>query len=89
MKHIGFDSALDGLINARDIAHTQAPAPLTSDTLENVLAVMDVSGEEHLAVIEAADDRRVIGIIHHGDVLRAYNRALLEAQAEEHDVGRS
>jgi len=23
--------------------------------------------------------------VHHGDVLRAYNRALLEAQAEEHD----
>jgi CIC family chloride channel protein len=88
LKHIGFDDSLDRLINARDVAHTQAPAPLVSDTLETVLAVMDVSGEEHLAVIEAADDRRVLGIIHHGDVLRAYNRALLEAQAEEHDDNR-
>jgi CIC family chloride channel protein len=53
--------------------------------LEEVLAVMDVSGEEHLAVIAGAGDRSVLGIVHHGDVLRAYNRALLEAQAEEHD----
>lgn len=85
LKHIAFDDGLDSLINARDVAHSQAPAPLPSDTLEEVLAVMDVSGEEHLAVIAAVDDRKVLGVVHQGDVLRAYNRALLEAQAEEHD----
>ena len=88
LKHIGFDSSLDNLINARDVAHTQAPVPLLTDTLENVLAEMDVSGEEHLAVIESAKDKRVLGVVHHSDVLRAYNRALLEAQAEEHDGNR-
>ena len=88
LKHIGFDSSLDSLINARDVAHTQAPVPLLTDTLENVLAEMDVSGEEHLAVIESAKDKRVLGVIHHSDVLRAYNSALLEAQAEEHDGNR-
>jgi CIC family chloride channel protein len=70
------------------VAHTQAPAPALDDTLEEVLAVMDVSGEEHLAVVAAAGDRSVMGIVHHGDVLRAYNRALLQAQAEEHDEAR-
>ncbi len=85
LKHIAFDSSLDPLINARDVAHTQAPALQIDDTLEEVLAVMDVSGEEHLAVIVSADDRGVLGIVHQGDVLRAYNRALLQAQAEEHD----
>ena len=85
LKHIAFDSSLDSLINARDVAHTQAPAPQPDDTLEEVLAIMDVSGEEHLAVIAAPDNRTVLGIVHHSDVLRAYNRALLQAQAEEHD----
>ena len=89
LKHIGFDTSLDALINARDVAHTQAPAPLIGDTLEEVLAVMDVSGEEHLAVVASTDDRRVLGIVHQGDVLRAYNRALLQAQAEEHDDNRT
>ncbi len=85
LKHIAFDPSLDSLINARDVAHSHAPAPLMDDTLEEVLAVMDVSGEEHLAVITSPDDRSVLGIVHHSDVLRAYNRALLQAQAEEHD----
>ncbi len=89
LKHIGFDTTLDSLINARDVAHSQAPAPLPDDTLEDVLAVMDVSGEEHLAVIEANDARRVLGVVHHRDVLQAYNKALLQAQAEEHDDNRT
>ena len=88
MKHIAFDSSLDSLINARDVAHTHAPAPWPDDTLEEVLAVMDVSGEEHLAIVASASDRSVLGIVHHGDVLRAYNRVLLQAQAEEHDDAR-
>jgi len=85
LKHIAFDSDLDHLVNARDIAHSHAPMLLPDETLEGALAVMDVSGEEHLAVIDNRQNRRVIGVIHHKDVLRAYNRALLEAQAEEHD----
>ena len=89
LKQIAFDPSLDSLINARDVAHSHAPAPLLDDTLEEVLAVMDVSGEEHLAVIADTADRSILGIVHHGDVLRAYNRALLEAQAEEHDDKRN
>ena len=89
LKHVAFDNNLDNLINARDMARNQALAPAPEDTLEGVLAVMDVSGEEHLAVVAATDDRSVLGVVHHRDILRAYNRALLQAQAEEHDDSRS
>lgn len=88
LKHLGFDAALDELINARDIAHIHAPALLAGDTLEGALANMDVSGGEHLAVVADHGSRRVIGVVHHTEVLRAYNRALMEAQAEEHDENR-
>ncbi|MDP6568123.1 MAG: chloride channel protein [Alphaproteobacteria bacterium] len=88
LKHIAFDDSLDSLINARDVAHTHAPATTVDDTLEDVLATMDVSGEEHLAVIDSQELRTAVGVVHHNDVLRAYNRALLQAQAEEHDEGR-
>jgi len=89
LKHLGYDAALDDLVNARDIAHIHAPALLLGDTLEGALANMDVSGEEHLAVIDDRTERRVVGIVRHTDVLRAYNRALLDAQAEEHDEKRN
>jgi CIC family chloride channel protein len=87
LKHIGLDASVDQLLNARDVAHAGAPALTLDETLEQVLAVMDVSGEDHLAVIENRTSRKVLGVVHHRDVLRAYNRALLEAQAEEHDEG--
>ena len=85
LKHVGLEQDVDMLLNARDVAHASAPALTLDETLEQVLAMMDVSGEEHLAVIDGRQSRRVIGVVHHKDVLRAYNRALLEAQAEEHD----
>lgn len=88
LKHLGFDAALDELINARDIAHIHAPALLADDTLEGALANMDVSGGQHLAVVDDHANRQVIGVVHHTEVLRAYNRALMEAQAEEHDENR-
>jgi CIC family chloride channel protein len=87
MKHVAFDASLDDLINARDVAHSHAPILSADETLEQALAVMDVSGEEHLAVVDDRASRKVLGVVHHKDVMRAYNRALLEAQAEEHDEG--
>jgi len=85
LKHVAFDPGLDNLINARDVAHSNAPVLAPDDTLEQALAIMDVSGEEHLAVVTSREVRRVVGVVHHKDVMRAYNRALLDAQAEEHD----
>ena len=85
LKHVGLDATVDMLLNARDVAHASAPALTLDETLEQVLAMMDVSGEEHLAVVDDRRSRKVIGVVHHKDVLRAYNRALLQAQAEEHD----
>jgi CIC family chloride channel protein len=45
---------------------------------------MEQAGENHLPVVDGAESRRVVGIIHQVDALRAYNRALLQVQAEEH-----
>jgi CIC family chloride channel protein len=88
LKHLGSDAILDELVNARDIAHIHAPIVVAEDTLESALAIMEVAGEEHLAVVAEKVNRRVVGIIRHTQVLRAYNSALLEAQAEEHDEHR-
>lgn len=85
LKHVGLDPEIDLLLNAADVAHAAAPVLTPEESLERALAIMDVSGEDHLAVIDSQEDRRVIGIVHHKDVLRAYNRALLQGQAEEHD----
>ena len=57
-------------------------------TLEHTLETFGMSKEETLAVVDDLDSRRLCGVVHHRDVLLAYNRALLEAHAEEHDEQR-
>ena len=85
LKEVAFDDSLNLLLNARDVAHDRAPVVTPEEDLERALHLMDVSGEDQLAVVEDLEQRRVVGIVHYKDVLRALNRALLEAQAEEHD----
>lgn len=85
LKHTALDPEIDLLLNAADVAHTGAPVLTPDESLERALSIMDVSGEDHLAVVVSREDRKVIGMVHHKDVLRAYNKALLQGQAEEHD----
>ena len=84
LRQVAFEADVDELINASDIAHA-APAFLTADdSLERALRAMESSGENHLPVVDDDKRRRVVGIVHQVDALRAYNRALLQLQAEEH-----
>jgi CIC family chloride channel protein len=85
LKEIAFDPALDALVNARDVAHQRAPVVTPDEDLERALRFMEVAHEDQLAVVEDLEERRIVGIVYHKDVLRALNHALLEAQAEEHD----
>ena len=71
-------------VTAYDACHRDPPALVAPQTLEDALAVLDSSREEHLAVVQNRREMRVIGVVHHKDALSAHNRALLQAHAEEH-----
>ena len=88
LKEVAFDAGLDHLVNARDVVRGNPVVLTPDDPLEDALALMDVRGEDHLAVVDSPAHMHVVGIVHHKDVLRALNRALLQAQAEEHDEQR-
>ncbi len=85
LRGVAFDDEVDHLLKARDIARTNIPVLYANDTLEGALKVMDGSGEDVLPVVEDAESKKVIGVVHHKAALAAYNRALLQARAEEHD----
>ena len=78
-----FDHALDGLVNAGDIARLHPPALEASDNLDDALKKMLTVGEEHLAVVENRETMKLVGFVHEIDVMLVYNRALLEARREE------
>lgn len=55
-----------------------------TDTLDQALSLMNAEGVSELAVVEASDEDTEIGVVTHGDALRAYNRALVDTLHEEH-----
>ena len=58
------------------------------DNIEDILAVMECRGVEHLAVIEHGDQRRVVGMVSRADILAAHNRALMvhkDYKSSDHD----
>jgi CIC family chloride channel protein len=84
IKDVAFDLGLDALINARDVARPHPVTLAADDNLEHALALMEANAEDHLPVIDETLGGKVVGMVDHKRVLRAYNRALLQAHAEEH-----
>ncbi len=78
-----FDHSLDGIVNAGDVARVHPPSLQAGDNLNAALARMQDTGEEHLAVVENNETRKLVGFVHEIDVMLVYNRALLEARREE------
>ncbi len=77
LSEFAFADGADGIVNAEHIARQHGAAALADDSLERLLEVMDAEGAEHLPVVDGAETRRVIGVVHRTDVLIAHNRALI------------
>ncbi len=82
-KEVAFDSGLDPLIVAKDVARANPPVLEANDSLERALAIMDVSGEDHVPVVDGLMTMKVVGVVNHKEVLLAYNKVLIAARAEE------
>lgn len=83
-----FNADLDHLIRAEDIYRRNPTIVGIGDSLEEALQLMDRTGEEHIPVVDNMHDRIIAGMLHHREVLRLYNRALVDAQSEMKDVKR-
>ena len=82
------DSSLDPDTTAQDLAQ-EAPEVLTArHSLERAHDIMERERADTLPVVDDPEMRTVIGVLDHKDVLRAYNQALREVHAEEHDEAR-
>lgn len=60
----------------------------TTDALEVALNRLDASGEDSLPVTSPTQSKVVVGLIKHRDVMKQYNRALLETQGYDQQIGR-
>ncbi len=83
MSEFAFDSELDQLITASDVARRHPPVLACTDDLETAMTTMRDTGEEYIAVIEDRKGMKFMGCVREGRVMSAYNRALVESRREE------
>jgi CIC family chloride channel protein len=83
LSDVAFDHVVDNLVNAGDVARLHPPSVLADDDLEAANKTIRDSGETHIAVVEDYETYKFVGILHERDLMAAYNRALVEARAEE------
>jgi CIC family chloride channel protein len=86
LAEAAFDTSMDSLLNAEDVARSRPPVLAADADLEAALKLMESTHEEHIAVLADLDGRRMTGIVHQVDVMLVYNRALLRVHREEHGV---
>ncbi|MDA0997925.1 MAG: chloride channel protein [Proteobacteria bacterium] len=80
-----FDVNCDSLITALDVARPQPPFLSETDNLEQAIATLRASGEDHIAVVRDKAGMIFTGCLHHRDVMNAYTQALLAVRHEEHN----
>ena len=69
-----------------DIVRPAGETVVPDDDLERALRLMTDTAAEQLPVIDGESTRRIVGVIHHMDVVMAHNRALMDARAVERGV---
>lgn len=79
-----FDSSKDREYTAIGLARKHPPFLEISDDLQKAIRRFTETEEGLLAVVDSAERMRLIGCLHERDVMRAYNQALINQQAEEH-----
>jgi CIC family chloride channel protein len=84
LRESAFDHTVDDLVNAGDVSRLNPPTLTLQDNLESALALMNNTGEEHIAVIEGCNSLLFKGCVHQRDLMAAYNQALLKTRHEEH-----
>ncbi|MBR9971738.1 chloride channel protein [Magnetospirillum sulfuroxidans] len=83
LAETAFDSDLDDLLNAQDVARLHPPVLSLEDDIGTAIDTMQRLHEAHMAVVSHDDTEIFAGWIHLSDALNAYNSALVTTRAEE------
>ena len=79
-----FDTGRDAELTARDVARAQPRVLAVDDDLNDAIKTYRAAGEVDLPVVDGRDTLRLLGVARGHDLMRAYQRALNQARAEEH-----
>jgi len=80
LSEAAFDSSYDALLRAVDVVRQSPPVVTVADDLETAMTLLEDCAEEHVAVVDRLDSKKLVGVLHERDVLRAYHRTVRETR---------
>jgi len=80
LSDTAFDTSLDELLNAQDVAHVHPLALDLADDLGKAFRLMESEDEDHVPVVENHQSMILVGILHQRDVMHAHSRAIFSAR---------
>jgi CIC family chloride channel protein len=80
---LAFDREADATTAAKDVMHKAGYALRSDDNLQAAVEAFNSSGEVHLPVINNAEERIFVGMVHEHEVMAAYHQTLVQARREE------
>lgn len=84
VKNVLHDETLRRSARVGDICTRKVVVLTPEDNLYTAMALFDARGLEEIPVVEAADDRWVVGMLKRRDVVAAYNREVVRKGISEH-----
>jgi CIC family chloride channel protein len=83
VRPVAFEPGVEDLIIAYDLARLHSLMLEADSNLEEALRTLGESSATRVPVVEDLKSRRVVGVARYRDLLRAHNRILMQARAEE------
>jgi len=78
LRFVITSSGLNNLIIAADICHTNPPLVGQEDTLDTALQKIALRDLAVIPVVDETNQKKLLGLLHKGDIYSAYNRKLIE-----------
>ncbi len=85
IKSVMLDSYIKGIVKAGSLATEDAITLKTADNLKTALEYFSYEDVDEIPVVESKTPKKVVGMLKRGDVITAYNKAVLKRQVEDID----
>ena len=82
IRGVAFEEGLEELVLVRDIATKEVITINPKDNLHKAFHLMDENDVQHLPVVAENNPGQVLGLITDHDMVRAYNKALMERETQ-------
>jgi len=78
-----FEHLHDSDLRAIDVCRRAPPLATVDTDLEDAMNLLEECNEEHIAVVNNLDDKRLMGVLHEHDVMARYHQCILDTRREE------